>query len=42
LDRYVTEFTARHDQREHDTIDQRAGMARGLDGKRLSRVELTA
>jgi transposase-like protein len=42
LDRYVTEFTGRHNQREDDTIDQMAGMARGLDKKRLRYKDLIA
>ena len=42
LDRYVKEFVGRHNQREADTIDQMVGMARGLDGKRLTYQQLTA
>ena len=35
LDRYVTEFSGRHNMRECDTIQQMSMVARGLDGKRL-------
>ena len=42
LDRYVKEFVGRHNQREDDTIDQMAGMVRGMEGKRLRFAELTA
>jgi transposase-like protein len=35
LDRYVTEFEGRHNQRPLDTIDQMGSLAHGLDGKRL-------
>ena len=40
LDRYVSEFEGRHNQREADTIDQMASMVRGLDGKRLRYEDL--
>ena len=40
LDRYVTEFVGRHNQREHDTIDQMASMVRGLEFKRLRYSDL--
>ena len=42
LDRYVDEFTGRHNQRDDDTLDQMAGMVRGLDGKRLQYRDLVA
>ncbi len=42
LHRYVNEFAGRHNQREDDTIDQMAAVARGLGGKRLQYKELTA
>ena len=35
LHRYVNEFAGRHNQREDDTIDQIAAVARGLGGRRL-------
>ena len=35
LDRYVGEFSGRHNQREDDTIEQMAAMVRGVDNKRL-------
>lgn len=35
LDRYVAEFSGRHNQREEDTIDQMTGVVQGLVGKRL-------
>ena len=40
LNRYVSEFEGRHNQREADTIDQMASMVRGLDGKRLKYADL--
>ncbi len=40
LDRYVTEFAGRHNQRELDTVDQMGTMVRGLDGKRLRYKDL--
>ena len=42
LHRYVNEFAGRHNQREDDTIDQMAAVARGLGGKRLQYKDLTA
>ncbi len=42
LDRYVQEFTARHNAREADTIDQMSGVVTGMAGKRLRYRELTA
>ena len=42
LDRYVTEFEGRHNQREQDTLDQMSAMVRGLDGKRLRYTDLIA
>ena len=36
LDRYVGEFSGRHNDRNADTIDQMARMAQGMVGKRLS------
>lgn len=35
LDRYVTEFAGRHNDRPLDTLEQMARMVRGLEGKRL-------
>ena len=40
LDRYVSEFTGRHNQREFDTLDQMGAMVRGLDCKRLRYQDL--
>ncbi len=40
LDRYVLEFSGRHNQREEDTIDQMRNMARGVGGKRLRYQDL--
>ena len=34
LDRYVTEFSGRHSDRDADTIDQMAHIAQGMVGKR--------
>ncbi|MYH40644.1 MAG: IS1595 family transposase [Chloroflexi bacterium] len=42
LDRYVDEFSGRHNQRPMDTADQMRRVARGLVGKRLQYGELTA
>ena len=42
LDRYVAEFSGRHNGRETDTIDQMRGVAKGLAGKRLRYRELVA
>ena len=42
LDRYVTEFSGRHNDREADTIDQMAATARGMVGKRLRYQDLVA
>ena len=42
LQRYVTEFSGRHNDREADTIDQMAHMAQGMVGKRLRYHDLTA
>ncbi len=41
LDRYVTEFSGRHNARELDTIDQMAFLAKGMVGKNLPYKELT-
>ena len=42
LDRYVTEFEGRHNQRPLDTADQMARMVTGADGKQLRYADLTA
>ena len=42
LDRYVTEFSGRHNDRERDTVDQMAGIAQGMVGKRLRYEDLIA
>ena len=42
LDRYVREFSGRHNVRELDTLDQMRTSARGLVGKRLPYAELVA
>ena len=42
LDRYVGEFTGRHNARNTDTLDQMAAIVRGMDGKRLRYVDLVA
>ena len=42
LERYVTEFTGRHNDREADTADQMAGIVAGMAGKRLRYRELIA
>ena len=42
LDRYVTEFAGRHNDRKADTVDQMAGIVAGMAGKRLRYADLTA
>ena len=42
LDRYVSEFAGRHNQRPLDTIDQMRAVWRGMIGKRLRYDDLTA
>lgn len=42
LDRYVTEYSGRHNDREADTIDQMRHIAQGMVGKRLKYEDLTA
>lgn len=42
LERYVTEFTGRHNVREFDTIEQMAFLAKGMVGKHLPYKTLTA
>ena len=40
--RYVDEFTGRHNIRPLDTIDQMIAVVQGMDGKRFKYVDLTA
>ena len=42
LRRYITEFAARHNVRDLDTIDQMAALAKGMEGKRLRYTDLIA
>ncbi len=42
MDRYVAEFSGRHNVREADTIDQMSGVVAGMAGKRLRYRELIA
>ena len=42
LDRYVDEFSGRHNIRSADTIDQMRSMARGMLGQRLRYRDLIA
>ena len=42
MQRYVSEFSGRHNSRDADTIDQMGGMVRNMAGKRLRYVDLTA
>ena len=42
LDRFVTEFEGRHNDRDADTIDRMADMGRGMVGKRLRYNDLIA
>ena len=41
LNRYVTEFSGRHNARPLDTLDQMRTVARGLVGRRFPYRELT-
>ena len=42
LDRYVNEFTGRHNARPLDTMEQMEEVARGMEGKRLRYADLIA
>ena len=42
LDRYVTEFSGRHNDRDADTVDQMRHIAEGMCGKRLRYRDLIA
>ena len=42
LQRYVDEFSGRHNIRGLDTIDQMGALVRGMNGKRLRYRDLTA
>ena len=42
LNRYVPEFTECHNVRDMNTIEQMAGFAAGMEGKRLTYRALTA
>lgn len=42
LDRYVAEFSHRHNERPKDTIDQMGSLVRGMDNKRLTYEALIA
>ena len=42
LDRYVTEFEGRHNDRQSDTIDQMGNLDRGMARKRLTYADLVA
>ena len=42
LQRYVNEFSGRHNMRRMDTIDQMTSVAKGMDGKRLRYRDLIA
>ena len=42
LQRYVNEFSGRHNTRPLDTIQQMRAIVRGLEGKRLRYRELVA
>ena len=42
LDRYVREFSGRHNIRSEDTLDQMVAITRGLIGKRLRYRDLVA
>lgn len=42
LDRYVTEFAGKHNNRSFDTIYQMENIVRGMVGKQLAYKELVA
>ena len=42
LDRYVTEFSGRHNDRPLDTVDQMSRIVQGMEGKRLRYRDLIA
>ena len=42
LDRYVTEFSGRHNSRDADTVAQMVAMVKGFEGARLSYQDLKA
>ena len=42
MDRYVTEFAGRHNDRQADTLDQMGTIVRGMIGRRISYADLTA
>ena len=42
LDRYVSEFSGRHNVREADTVDQMTGLVAAMTGKRLMYKDLIA
>ena len=42
LNRYVTEFSGRHNDRSADTTDQMVHMVQGMVGKRLRYRDLVA
>lgn len=42
LDRYVTEFAGRHNDREADTVDQMGRIVTGMIGKRMTYADLIA
>ncbi len=42
MQRYVNEFAGRHNMRPHDTFDQMTLIATGMNGKRLTYLDLTA
>ena len=42
MDRYVTEFAGRHNDRQADTLDRMGNIVRGMIGRRISYADLTA
>ena len=42
LDRYVQEFSSRHNLRDEDTVDIMAALTTGMNGKRLKYHHLIA
>ncbi len=42
LNRYVAEFSGRHNVREYDTVDQMAELVFAMEGKRLKYKDLIA
>jgi len=42
MDRYVTEFSGRHNDRQSDTLDRMGNIVRGMIGRQIGYTDLTA